>query len=133
MSLATNDTCFNELTGHLIGIAINVHKSLGPGLLESCYKECMYYKIGQSGLHVEKEKPLPLVFEDVKLPCGYRIDLLVENKILLEIKSVDAISDLHMAQTLTYIKLGKYKVGLLLNFNVLKLTDGIKRVINGSL
>jgi GxxExxY protein len=124
---------FNELTGRLIGIALNVHQSLGPGLLESCYKECMYYKIAKSGLYVEKEKPLPLIFEEVKLPCGYRIDLLVENNILLEIKSVDALNDLHMAQTLTYIKLGKYKLGLLLNFNVLKLTDGIKRLIDGSL
>jgi GxxExxY protein len=124
---------FNALTGQLIGMGIDVHAGLGPGLLESCYKECLYYKILRSGLYVEREKPLPLVFEDLKIPCAYRIDLLVENKILLEIKSVDALTDLHMAQTLTYLKLGKFRLGLLLNFNVPKLKDGIKRVINGSL
>ena len=121
----------NELTGRIIGLAIEVHSALGPGLLESSYKECLYYKIGKSGLYVEKEKPMPLVFENVKLECGYRIDLLVENKIVIEIKSVDALNDIHMAQTLTYLKLGNYKLGLLMNFNVLKLKDGIKRIING--
>jgi GxxExxY protein len=87
----------------------------------------------KSGLRVEKEKPLPLIFEELKLECGYRIDLLIENKILIEVKSVDALNDIHMAQTLTYIKLGKYKLGLLINFNVLKLTNGLKRIINGAL
>ncbi len=123
----------NELTGKIIGLAIEVHSALGPGLLESSYKECLYYKIGKSGLQVEKEKPMPLVFEGVKLECGYRIDLLVENKIVIEIKSVDALNDIHLAQTLTYMKLGDYKLGLLMNFNVVKLKDGIKRVINGTL
>jgi GxxExxY protein len=123
----------NELTGKIIGLAIEVHTALGPGLLESSYKECLYYKIGKSGLYVEKEKPMPLVFEGVKLECGYRIDLLVENKIVIEIKSVDALNDIHLAQTLTYLKLGNYKLGLLMNFNVVKLKDGIKRVINGTL
>ena len=123
----------NELSGKLIGFAMEVHTALGPGLLESSYKESLYYKIGQSGLIVEKEKPMPLVFEGVKLECGYRIDLLVENKIVIEIKSVEAINDIHLAQTLTYLKLGNYKLGLLMNFNVVKLKDGIKRVINGTL
>ncbi len=123
----------NVIATKVIGIAIDVHNALGPGLLESCYKECFNYKLLQSGLYVEKEKPMPLIFEEVKLECGYRIDLLVENKIVIEVKSVDALNDIHLAQTLTYLKLGNYKLGLLLNFNVLKLKDGIKRVINGSL
>ena len=123
----------NEIANKIIGIAIEVHKALGPGLLESAYKECMFYKIGKSGLKVEKEKPMPLVFEEVKLDCGYRMDLLIENKLVMEIKAVEALNDVHLAQTLTYLKLGKYKLGLLLNFNVVLLKDGIKRVINGTL
>jgi GxxExxY protein len=123
----------NEISGHIIGAAIEVHKVLGPGLLESAYKECLYYKLFQSGLYIEKEKPMPLIFEDVKLECGYRIDLLVENKVVIEVKCVEALNDIHLAQTLTYMKLGNYKLGLLINFNVLKLKDGIKRLINGIL
>lgn len=123
----------NSLAAKAIGAAIEVHSALGPGLLESCYKECLYYKLGQAGLFVEKEKALPLVFESVKLECGYRIDLLIEGKLLIEIKSVEALNDIHLAQTLTYLKLGNYKLGLLINFNVLKLKDGLKRVINGTL
>lgn len=129
----TERTRLNELSGLVIEMAMHVHTTLGPGLLESCYKECLYYKIGNSGLYIEKEKPMPLVYEGIKLECGYRIDLLVENKLLIEIKSVEAINDIHLAQTLTYLKLGNYKLGLLMNFNVVKLKDGIKRVINGSL
>jgi GxxExxY protein len=123
----------NEIANKVIGIAIDIHKALGPGLLESVYKECLYYKIGKSGLWVEKEKPMPLIFEEVKLDCGYRIDLLVEKKLVIEIKSVDALNDIHLAQTLTYLKLGNYKLGLLINFNVVLLKDGIKRIINGTL
>ena len=130
---STEKMHMNELSGLIIGMAMEVHTSLGPGLLESCYKECLYYKVGKSGLYVEKEKPMPLVFEGIKLECGYRIDLLIENKLVVEIKSVDAINDIHLAQTLTYLKLGNYKLGLLMNFNVVKLKDGIKRVINGTL
>ena len=130
---STEKIHLNELSGKLIGLAIEVHNALGPGLLESSYKECLYYKIGKSGLYVEKEKPMPLVFENVKLECGYRIDLLIENKLVVEIKSVEAINDIHLAQTLTYLKLGNYKLGLLINFNVVRLKDGIKRVINGTL
>jgi GxxExxY protein len=121
----------NELSNQVIGLAIEVHTSLGPGLLESAYKECLYYKMRTSGLYVEKEKAMPLVFEGVRLECGYRIDLLVDNKLVLEIKSVDALNDVHLAQTLTYMKLGNYKLGLLMNFNVVRLKDGIKRVVNG--
>ena len=121
----------NELSNCIIGQAIEVHTALGPGLLESAYKECLYYKIGRSGLYVEKERPTPLVFEEVKLDCGYRIDLIVENKLVIEIKSVEALNDVHLAQVLTYLKLGNYKLGLLMNFNVARLKNGIKRVVSG--
>jgi GxxExxY protein len=123
----------NEMAYKVIGLAIEVHSALGPGLLESAYQECLYYKIGKSGFKVEKEKSMPLIFEEVKLDCGYRIDLLVENKLVIEIKSVEALNDIHLAQTLTYMKLGDYKLGLLINFNVSSLKNGIKRVINGTL
>jgi len=123
----------NEISNLVIGAAIDVHKVLGPGLLESAYKECLYYKLFQTGLNVVKEKPMPLIFEGVVLEVGYRIDLLVENKFVIEVKSVDALNEIHLAQTLTYMKLGNYKLGLLINFNVLKLKDGFKRVINGTL
>ena len=123
----------NEISSIIIGAGIEVHKVLGPGLLESAYKECLFYKLSQSGLFVEKEKPMPLIFEGIRLECGYRIDLLVENKVVIETKTVEALNDLHLAQTLTYMKLGNYKLGLLMNFKVLLLKDGIKRVINGSL
>lgn len=121
----------NELSSIIIGAAIDVHKALGPGLLESAYKECLYFKLSQKGLHVVKEKPMPLIFEEVKLDCGYRIDILVENKVVIEIKSVDALNDIHLAQTLTYLKLGNFKLGLLINFNVVNLKQGIKRIVNG--
>ena len=120
----------NEISHRIISCAIDVHKSLGPGLLESAYKECLYYKLKKEGLWVEKEKPMPLIYEEVHLDCGYRIDLLVENKVVIELKSVDALNDVHMAQTLTYMRLGDYKLGLLLNFNVSLLKDGIKRLVN---
>ncbi|MCX6208010.1 MAG: GxxExxY protein [Bacteroidetes bacterium] len=121
----------NDITSKIINAGIEVHKALGPGLLESAYKECLFYQLAKNGLNVQKEKPLPLVYEEVKLDCGYRIDLLVENKVVIEIKSVEALSDLHIAQTLTYLKLGSYKIGLLMNFNVVLLKNGIKRIING--
>ncbi len=123
----------NDIATKIIGCAIDVHKALGPGLLESAYQECLYYKLKQSDLLVVKEKTMPLIFEDVKLDCGYRIDLLVENKVVIELKSVEALNDVHLAQTLTYMKLGDYKLGLLINFNVTLLKNGIKRVINGTL
>ena len=120
----------DEISNKIIGLAIDVHKVLGPGLLESAYQECLYYKITQSGLSAEKEKPMPLVFEEVKLDCGYRIDILVEGKVVIETKSVEALNDIHLAQTLTYLKLGNYKLGLLINFNVLALKNGLKRIAN---
>jgi GxxExxY protein len=119
------------LTRTIIGLAIDVHNALGPGLLENAYKECLFYKIDHAGFQVEKEKMMPLVFEDVKLDCGYRIDILVENQLVLELKSIEALSDIHLAQTLTYMKLGGYRFGLLMNFNVRRLKDGIRRIVNG--
>ena len=121
----------NEITSEIINCSIKVHNALGPGLLESAYKECLYYELKKSGLVVEKEKPLPLIYNEVKLECGYRADLFVNNRIILEIKSVDALNDIHLAQVLTYLKLVNKRIGLLINFNVLKLKDGIRRVANG--
>ena len=123
----------NEIANKIIGCAIEVHKALGPGLLENAYQECLFYKLKKEGLMVVKEKAMPLVFEEVQLECGYRIDLLVENKVVIEIKSVEGLNDVHLAQTLTYLKLGDYKLGLLINFNVALLKNGIRRVINGTL
>ena len=123
----------NQIANQIIGCAIEVHKALGPGLLESAYQECLLFKLRQDDLIVEKEKPMPLVFEEVKLECGYRIDLLVDRKVVIELKSAERLTDVHLAQTLTYMKLGNYKLGLLINFNVSLLKDGIKRVINGNL
>lgn len=120
----------NEISTIVIGLAIEVHKALGPGLLENAYKECLFYKIAKRGLLVEKEKAMPLIFEEVKLDCGYRVDLLVENKFIIEIKSVESLNTIHLAQTLTYLKLGKFRLGLLINFNETLLKNGIRRVIN---
>ena len=120
----------NELSRKIIGCAIEVHKQLGPGLLESAYQECLYYELKQSGLKVTKEKPMPIVYKEVKLNHGYRIDLLVEEKVVIEIKTVEAFNDVHTAQVLTYLRLGKYKLGLLLNFHTTILKNGIKRIIN---
>lgn len=121
----------NELTGKIIKCAMSVHTALGPGLLESAYQECLCYEMRKSGLLVEKEKPLPLIYEEVRLDCGYRIDLMVENKVVVEIKSVEALADIHLAQVLTYLKLTNSRFGLLINFNVVRLKEGIKRVVNG--
>lgn len=113
----------------VLDCSFKIHTALGPGLLESAYEECLSYEIKKSVLQVEKQKALPLVYKEVKLDAGYRIDLLVENKVIIEIKSVEALADIHMAQILTYLKLSKCKLGLLVNFNVRHLKDGIKRVI----
>ena len=120
----------NEISSIVIKCGIDVHKALGPGLLESAYQECLYYKLKKEGLKVEKEKPMPLVFEEVRLDCGYRIDLLVEDKVVIELKSVEILTDVHLTQTLTYLKLGNYKLGLLINFNVPLLKYGVRRVAN---
>ena len=120
----------NELSNIILGCAIEVHKRLGPGLLESAYQECLYFELRDKGLSVTKEKPMPIVYKEVKLDHGYRIDLLVENKVVIEIKTVEVFTDVHTAQVLTYLKLGGYKLGLLLNFQVTTLKKGIKRIIN---
>lgn len=123
----------NEITSLVINAAIQVHKELGLGLLESAYKSCLDYELRGRGIFIEKEKPMPLVYKDIHLDCGYRLDFLVENKIVVEIKSVETLTDVHIAQTLTYMKLGGFKIGLLINFNVVLLKHGIKRLINGYL
>ena len=120
----------NELSTKIIGCAIEVHKQLGPGLLESAYQECLAYELKQNGLQVTKEIPMPIVYKEVKLNHGYRMDLLVENTVVIEIKSVEAITDVHEAQLLTYLKLGNYKLGLILNFHVNVMRKGIKRMVN---
>jgi GxxExxY protein len=120
----------NEITRAVIKAAIEVHKNLGPGLLESSYKACLFYELIKEGLNVKKEVSLPLIYKDINLDCGYRIDLLVENKVILEIKSVESLNDIHMAQTLAYLKLSDNKVGLLMNFNVTRLIKGIRRIVN---
>jgi len=119
----------NQITEKIIGCSIEVHKQLGPGLLESAYEECLYYELKSIGLNVKKQLALPLIYKDIKLDAGYRIDLLVENKVIVEIKSVDALAEIHKAQLMTYLKLADIKVGLLLNFNVVRLKDGIVRWI----
>ncbi|NIK73580.1 GxxExxY protein [Thermonema lapsum] len=119
----------NQITEKIIGCAIEVHRNLGPGLLESAYEECLYYELNELGLNVKRQLALPLIYKGVKLDAGYRIDLLVENKVIIEIKSVDAIAEIHKAQLMTYMKLANIKIGLLINFNVSRLKDGIIRWI----
>ena len=119
----------NKITEIIIGCAIEVHKQLGPGLLESTYEACLYHELMKSGLGVQRQLAMPLVYKDIHLEQGYRLDLLVESIVVVEVKMVEAIADVHVAQTLTYLKLSGAKVGLIINFNVLKLANGIKRLI----
>ena len=123
----------NEIAGLVFNCALVIHKSLGPGLLESAYAECLFYELIKLDLDIEKEKKMPLIYKDVKLEVGYRIDLFVEKKFIIEVKSVEALNEVHAAQILTYLKLSNCKLGMLINFNVALLKTGIKRVINGSL
>jgi GxxExxY protein len=120
----------NELSRVVFDCALKVHQTLGPGLLESAYEECLFYELKKTGLEIKKQKPLPLIYEEVKLDVGYRLDIIIENKLILEIKSVDALNDIHFAQLLTYLKLTNCKLGLLINFNVVLIKNGIKRVVN---
>ena len=122
-----------EISKIVFEAALKVHKVLGPGLLESAYEECLYYELKKSNLKIEKQKALPLIYEEVKMDVGYRIDVLIEDKFIVEIKSVEALNDIHLAQLLTYLKLANCKLGLLVNFNVKLLKNGVRRVINGSL
>jgi GxxExxY protein len=121
----TNEEVFKKV----LDSAFKVHTNLGPGLLESSYEECLFFELKQQDLMVEKQKPMPLIYNEVKLEIGYRLDILVENKVIVEVKSVDAFNEVHFAQILTYLKLSGCKLGLLVNFNVRHLKDGIKRVI----
>jgi len=120
----------NEITELIIGCAIKVHSVLGPGLLESSYEACLFYELNKLGLKVERQKSLPLMYEELKLDVGYKIDLFVEEKVIVELKTVEDFSNVHIAQLLTYLKLNNNKIGLLINFNVPLLKNGIKRLIN---
>jgi len=120
----------NTVTSGIIGAAIDVHRALGPGLLESAYEACLAYELAQRKMKVEQQKPLPLIYGDVKLDCGYRIDLLVDDSVIVEIKSVDSLAPIHKAQMLSYLKLSGCQVGLLINFNVKLLKQGIVRLVN---
>ncbi len=119
----------NDLTSRIISSSFKIHSRLGPGLLESSYKECLYYELKKNGLFVEKEKALPLLYDEVRMEIGYRADLLVENKVIVEIKAVETFNDIHIAQVLTYMKISGCKLGLLLNFNTVHFRTGIKRLI----
>lgn len=120
---------YSELTSRIIGCAIEVHKSLGPGLLESAYEECLSFELVKAGLSIERQKALPVVYKDIKLDCGYRIDILVENSVVIELKTVDVLNPVHEAELLTYLKFSEKKVGLLINFNVTLLKNGLKKYI----
>ena len=119
----------NELTHQIIGAAIEVHKTLGPGLLESTYEECLCHELSQRSIAFERQKPIPVVYKGVKLDCGYRLDLLVAERVILELKSVEALAPIHDSILVTYLKLSGHHVGLLMNFNVQVLKDGIKRLV----
>jgi GxxExxY protein len=119
----------NSITSSIIGAAIEVHRHLGPGLLESAYEACLAYELCQRGLRLERQKPLPVVYKEVQLDCGYRLDLLVEESVVVELKSVERLDRVHEAQMLSYLRLSGCKVGLLINFNVRMLKDGLKRLV----
>ena len=119
----------NEITEQIIGAAIEIHRVLGPGLLESAYEECLSHELKLRGLPFERQRPLPVEYKGIKLECGYRLDLLVEDTVVVEVKAVEAIEPIHEAQLLTYLRIGGWKVGLLINFNVPVLKSGIRRRI----
>jgi GxxExxY protein len=120
----------NAITDAIIGAAIEVHRHLGPGLLESAYEACMAYELAQRGLKAERQKALPIVYREVKLDCGYRLDFLVEEAVVVELKTVDRLDPVHMAQVISYLKLSGSRIGLLINFHTKVLTNGIKRLVN---
>ncbi|MFT3682147.1 MAG: GxxExxY protein [Ferruginibacter sp.] len=123
----------NDIAKIVFEAGLKVHKALGPGLLESAYEECLCFELSKTGLFIERQKCLPLIYEDIKMEAGYRADFMIENKFIVEIKAIETLADIHLAQILTYLKLSNCKLGLLINFNVLLFKDGVKRVINGSL
>jgi GxxExxY protein len=120
----------DNLNFKVIGCAMRVHSALGPGLFENTYEECLCFELKEMGLDVVRQKPIPLVYKEIQLEIGYRIDLLVEDQLILEIKAVESINDVHLAQLLTYLRLAKCTQGLILNFNVASMKNGIKRVVN---
>ena len=120
----------NDITGEIIGCCIEIHKELGPGLLESAYEECLAYELNNAGLFFERQKPIPVRYKEIYIEFGYRMDFVVENQVIIEIKSVEAISIVHTAQILTYMKFAEMNAALLINFNVSILKNGIKRFIN---
>ncbi len=120
----------NAISEAIIGAAIDVHKAVGPGLLESAYEACLAYELRQRGLKVEQQKELPLKYRDVQLDCGYRLDLLVEDIVIVEVKALEALLPIHQAQLMSYLRLTKCRLGLIINFNVTQLTRGVKRVVN---
>ena len=120
----------NELSKIAVDCMFKVHKNLGPGLLESAYEECLFYELSKTDLLIERQKPLPLFYDTIKMEIGYRLDFLVENKLVIEVKAVEALNDVHKAQVITYLKLSGCKLGLLVNFNVVLIKDGIKRLVN---
>lgn len=119
----------NEMSGIIIGKAITVHRILGPGLLESAYEECLSYELREAGFKVERQKPLPIVYKEIELEYGYRVDLLVNSQIVIDLKAIERLTDVHTAQVLTYLKFGNFPLGLLMNFNVKMLKQGLKRFI----
>lgn len=123
----------NDIGTLILDAAFLVHRELGPGLLESTYEACLVYELIQQKLQIEVQQPLPVVYKGVKLDCGYRIDIRVEKKVIIEIKAVEVLNDVHLAQVLTYLKLTNNKLGYLINFNVTQLKNGVKRVISGKL
>lgn len=123
----------NEIATIVFESALKVHKRLGPGLLERAYEECLFYELKKTNLKVEKQKALPLIYDEVRLDIGYRLDLIIEDKFIVEVKSVESLNEIHLAQILTYLRLSNCKLGLLINFNVILLKNGVKRVINGTL
>jgi GxxExxY protein len=120
----------DEISHRIIGAAIEVHRHLGPGLLESAYQSCLTFELKQLGLKVEEQKPLPVVYKQVKLDCGYRLDMVVEDEIIVEIKAIEKLLPIHDAQLLSYLRLTKKRVGLLMNFHVPVLKNGLKRIVN---
>lgn len=127
------DISENDISRIVYEAGFLVHKTLGPGLLESAYEECMFYELNKHNLLVEKQKPMPLIYDEVKLDVGYRLDFLIEKKFVLEVKSVETLNDVHLAQILTYLRLSNCKLGMLINFNTLQFKNGVKRVINSTL
>ncbi|MGE8513263.1 MAG: GxxExxY protein [Chryseobacterium culicis] len=127
------DISENDISKIVYEAGYIVHKALGPGLLESAYEECLFYELNKHDILVERQKPMPLIYDEIKMDVGYRLDFLIEKKFVLEIKSIESLQDIHLAQILTYLRLSNCKLGMLINFNTIQFKNGVKRVINGIL